>query len=193
MLPTGEGLMRKLGVNTGGYRTTWLAGAYDPRTALDPRVQALVRSGVEHVYADFIGKAAQARKLEVAQVDELAQGRIWTGAQAQGHRLVDQIGSFNDAVEAARQLVGPTKGADQALPIRYWGPKVSQVQRWIQRYLMQLAAQVGWGVGSYELTPTTGLPGVNTALKEDFSWLNGLLNQTQAYTAVTHCLCQITP
>ena len=156
-----------------------------------------MQSGVEHIYADFIGKAAQARKLEVAQVDELAQGRIWTGAQAQGHRLVDQVGSFNDAVQAARQLAGKSAGksagTEVPLPIRYWGPKISKVQGWVQRYLMQGAAQIGWGVGSSELTPFTGLPGVNTVLAEDFIWLKGLLDQAQAYTAVTHCLCQITP
>ena len=197
MLPTGEGLMRKLGVNTGGYRTTWLAGAYDPRKSLDPRVQALVQSGVAHIYADFIGKAAQARKLEVAQVDELAQGRIWTGAQAQGHRLVDQVGSFHDAVQAARQLAdksaGKSAAAEVPLPIRYWGPKISKVQGWVQRYLLQGAAHMGWGVGPSELTPFTGLPGVNTALAEDFIWLKELLDQARPYTVVTHCLCQITP
>ena len=194
MLPTGEGLMRKLGVNTGGYRTTWLAGAYDPRKALDPRVQALVQSGVGHIYADFIGKAAQARKLEVAQVDELAQGRIWTGEQAQAHRLVDRIGNFNDAVEAARALVGKSAGTDKPLPIRYWGPKVSLWQAWVQRYLTPAAAHLGWGVGPSEFTLFPGLSGgVNAEVAADFIWLQALLDQAQPYTAAAHCLCQITP
>ncbi|PVE41940.1 signal peptide peptidase SppA [Limnohabitans planktonicus] len=194
MLPTGEGLMRKLGVNTGGYRTTWLAGAYDPRKALDPRVQALVQSSVEHIYADFIGKAAQARKLDVAQVDALAQGRIWTGAQAQAHGLVDRVGSFNDAVEAARELVGKSAGANSPLPIRYWGPQVSKLQSWVQRYWVQAAAHLGWNVGPSEFAPITGLPGaVNAAVAEDFIWLKALLDQAQPFAAAAHCLCQITP
>jgi len=200
MLPTGEGLMRKLGVNTGGYRTTWLAGAYDPRKALDPRVQALVQSGVEHIYADFIGKAAQARKLEVAQVDALAQGRIWTGAQAQAHGLVDRVGSFNDAVDAAREFVGKSAGTDKPLPIRYWGPQVSKVQSWIQRYWMQAAAGLDWGLRPSEFAPFTGLAGgsnvsggVNAAVAADFIWLKALLDQAQAFAVAAHCLCQITP
>ncbi len=194
MLPTGEGLMRKLGVNTGGYRTTWLAGAYDPRKALDPRFQALVQSGVEHIYTDFIGKAAQARKLDLAQVDALAQGRIWTGAQAQAHGLVDHVGSFNDAVEAARELVGKSTGTDKPLPIRYWGPQVSKVQSWVQRYLIQVAVHLGWGVAQSEFAPFTGLPkGVNAAVAADFVWLKALLDQAQPYGAAAHCLCQITP
>jgi len=194
MLPTGEGLMRKLGVNTGGYRTTWLAGAYDPRKALDPRVQALVQSGVQHIYADFVGKAAQARKLEVSQVNALAQGRIWTGAQAQAHGLVDRVGSFNDAVEAARALVGKSAGTDKPLPIRYWGPKVSLWQAWVQRYLTPAAAHLGWGVGPSEFTLFPGLSGgVNAEVAADFIWLQALLDQAQPYTAAAHCLCQITP
>jgi hypothetical protein len=52
---------------------------------------------------------------------------------------------------------------------------------------------MSWGVGPSEFTPFSGLPGVNTALAEDFIWLKGLLDQAQAYTAVTHCMCQITP
>lgn len=194
MLPTGEGLMRKLGVNTGGYRTTWLAGAYDPRKTLDPRFQAMVQSAIGHVYADFIGKTAQARNLDVAQVDALAQGRIWTGAQAKAHRLVDHVGNFNDAVQAARQLAGPVKGADSALPIRYWGPKVSQVQRLVQQYLVQWAAQVEWGEERAEVTPfTQGLGVLHGTVAQDFVWLKALMDHTQAYTAAAHCLCQITP
>ena len=200
MLPTGDGLMRKLGVNTGGYRTTWLAGAYDPRKALDPRVKALVQSGVEHIYADFIAKAAQARKLEVSQVDALAQGRIWTGAQAQAHGLVDRVGSFNDAVEATRELVDKSAGTDKPLPIRYWGPQVPLWQAWIQRYWTQAAVHLGWGVVQSEFESFTGLPGGSTALGgvnaevvADFIWLQAFLQQEQPFAAAAHCLCQIKP
>ena len=124
----------------------------------------------------------------------LAQGRIWTGAQAQAHRLVDRVGSFNDAVEAARQLANKSADTDQPLPIRYWGPKVSRVQSWFQRYGMQAAAQLGWGVGQSEFAPFTGQPGgMNAELAADFIWLKALLEQAQPYTAAAHCLCQITP
>ena len=60
-------------------------------------------------------------------------------------------------------------------------------------FLLQGSAHIGWGVGTSELTPFTGLPGVNTLLAEDFIWLKELLDQARPYTAVTHCLCQITP
>ena len=194
VLPTGEGLMRKLGVNTGGYRTTWLAGAYDPRKALDPRVRTLVQSGVEHIYADFIGKAAQARKLELIQMDALAQGRIWTGSQAQAHGLVDRVGSFNDAVEAARQLAGPSARTDKPLPIRYWGQKVSKLQGLVQRFWLQASAHLGWGKGASEWDPFTVLPeGVNAEVAADFIWLKALLAQEQPFAAAAHCLCQISP
>jgi protease-4 len=153
-------------------------------------VQALVQSGIDHVYADFIAKTAQARKLEVAQVDELAQGRIWTGAQAQAHRLVDQVGTFNDAVEAARQLAGQSD--DKALPIKYRGPKVSKVQRWVQQFLMEVLMQVdaGSAQSAFKSWAQGCMPG---SLAEDLIWLQTLTEHTQAYTAAAHCLCQITP
>jgi len=160
----------------------------------------LVQSGVEHIYTDFIGKAAQARKLDVAQVDALAQGRIWTGAQAQAHGLVDHVGSFNDAVEAARELVGKSAGTAKPLPIRYWGPQVPLWQAWVQRYWTQAAAHLGWGVAQFEFASFMGLPGgltalggVNAEVAADFIWLQALLHQEQPFAAAAHCLCQITP
>ena len=140
MLPTGEGLMSKIGVNTGGYQTSWLAGAYDPRKALDPRMQLLVQSSIEHIYADFIGKVSQTRKLELAKVDDLAQGRIWTGAQAVEHKLIDRLGSFSDAVQEARARVAELEGAkssDKELPIKYVGPKTSPFERFAQKFFGQ--------------------------------------------------------
>jgi ClpP class serine protease len=107
---------------------------------------------------------------------------------------VDRVGNFNDAVEAARQLAGKPAGADMPLPIRYWGPKISKVQRWVQQYLMQVANHVGWGVGQSEYASFTGLPGgLSATVAEDFIWLKALLDQAQPYAAAAHCLCQITP
>lgn len=76
ILPTAEGLMDKLSLHTGGVTTTWLAGGYDPRRPLDPRLQAAVQSGIDSTYARFTGLAAQARKSTPEQIDTVAQGRI---------------------------------------------------------------------------------------------------------------------
>ena len=101
LLPTAEKALDKLGVHTGGAPTTWLGGAYDPRRAIDPRFAALVQSSVDHTYAEFIAKVAAARQRTPAQIDAVAQGRVWTGAQALERGLVDRLGSYGDALDAA--------------------------------------------------------------------------------------------
>ena len=201
MLPTGEGLMSKIGVNTGGYKTTWLAGAYDPKKALDPRMQTLVQSSIENIYADFIGKVAKTRKLDVAKVDELAQGRIWTGAQAEQHKLVDRLGSFNDAIEEARNRVAKLEGQSPAsakdMPFKYSGPKKSPIEKIAQKFL----GQVGWTSNEHpglsDWVQLTGLLGSDAVLLQtlgqDLSWLQSVLAKKQPFGAAAHCLCEITP
>ena len=200
MLPTGEGLMSKIGVNTGGYQTSWLAGAYDPRKALDPRMQALVQSSIEHIYADFIGKVSATRKLELAKVDDLAQGRIWTGAQAVDHKLIDRLGNFSDAVDEARARVAKLEGAkssDKELPIKYVGSKTSPFERFAQKFM----GQFGWLAGEVIDLPTwsvmSGHSGsdallLNT-LGQDLAWLQTVIEKKQPFGAVAHCLCNVAP
>jgi protease IV len=113
LLPTAEKALDKLGVHTGGVTTTWLGAAYDPRRAIDPRFAAVVQSSVDHTYADFIARVAAARKRSPAQIDAVAQGRVWTGAQALQRGLVDRLGSYRDALEVAAQR-GKLPGADHA-------------------------------------------------------------------------------
>ena len=200
LLPTGEGLMGKIGVNTGGYQTTWLAGAYDPRKALDPRMQSLVQTSIEHIYADFIGKVSQARKLELAQVDNLAQGRIWTGAQAANHKIIDRLGSFSDAVEEARMRVAKIDGeksGGKELPIRYVGPKTSPLEKFAQKFLGQLGWHVGESMAFPSWTVMSGLNGADSlllnSLGQDLTWLQTVLEKKQVFGAAAHCMCNVLP
>ncbi len=201
MLPTGEGLMSKIGVNTGGYKTTWLAGAYDPRNALDPRLQTLVQSSIENIYADFIGKVSSTRKLDLAKVDELAQGRIWTGAQAEQHKLVDRLGGFSDAIEEARQHVAKLEGQSEAtakdMPYKYVGPKKSPFEKIAQKFMGQLGLSGSEHAGLSEWVQLTGLVGSDAlllqSLGQDLSWLQSVIAKKQPFGAVAHCLCEINP
>ena len=205
MLPTGKGLMGKVGIHTGGYRTTWLAGAYDPRLTLDPRMQALAQSSVEHIYSDFLAKVAHTRQLDVASVDTLAQGRIWTGEQAHARKLVDRLGSFDDAVDEARTRVAAQAGAktgakagDAPLPIRYLGPKPSVLEAYAQKYLPQWAgamviAQGQWPMAAAVVAASGNDADVLGAIGQDLQWLQGVLAQRQPFGAVAHCLCQMEP
>lgn len=96
--------MQKVGLNTDGVGTTWLAGAFDPTRPLDPRVGELIQTVINKGYADFIGKVAEARGKKPEEIDLIARGRVWSGAQALEHGLVDELGGFDAALAHAAKL-----------------------------------------------------------------------------------------
>ena len=64
----------------------------------------MIRGTVEHIYAQFIGRVAESRGKSAGAVDEIAAGRVWTGAQALQNGLVDEIGNLRTAIDKAREL-----------------------------------------------------------------------------------------
>ena len=191
MLPTAEGLMNKIGIGTGGYRTTWLAGAYDLKTSLDPRFAKLVQASIENIYSDFTAKAAAARKTTPQKIDAVAQGRIWTGQQALGHGLVDRTGTLADAIAAAK-----TRAALPAeTPVRYLESEGGPLQRLLS--LLEGRAMAGLmlkltGDGAVPVLPAL-TEDLHAQLQSDALWLSDLLKGRQPYAAVVHCLCRIAP
>jgi protease-4 len=91
----------KLGLRTDGTSTTWIAGAVDPTREFDPRLGEVIQSVIDRGYRQFIGKVAAARGKEVDEVDAIARGRVWSGAQAKERGLVDELGTLDDAIKAA--------------------------------------------------------------------------------------------
>lgn len=104
MFPTFENSIKKIGVNADGVSTTELANtsAFSP---LAKTVQDIYQTEIEHGYDRFLEIVSKGRQLSKTQVDKLAQGQVWLGSDAFQNGLVDEIGSFNDAVNKAEQLV----------------------------------------------------------------------------------------
>jgi protease-4 len=194
MLPTAEGLMAKLSVNTAGYSTTWLTNVYDPRRPLDPRFGALVQLAIGHIYADFTGKAAAARKTSVDKIDAVAQGRVWTGEQALARGLVDRTGSFGDALATATQLAK----LDKDRRVAYIEREPSPLNRVMG--LLGVQADLAGLVGA-AFAPLAPLArqaaGPSAALanavlpgwQQEVGWLADLINRREPFSAVVHCLC----
>jgi protease-4 len=93
--------LAKLGIHTDGIGTTPLAGTLDIRRPLSPQLEAIITSVIKRGYSEFIGKVAQARGKTPEQIDAIAQGRVWSGAQAKERGLVDKLGGLDDAIAAA--------------------------------------------------------------------------------------------
>lgn len=111
LFPTIPRTLEKIGVRTDGVGTTPLAGAFDITRPLDPQVGTIIQSVIEKGYRDFTGRVAQARGRSVEQVDAVAQGRVWSGAQAMQRGLVDAMGGLQVAIDdaAKRAKLGERK------------------------------------------------------------------------------------
>ncbi len=103
MIPTIPRALDKIGINTDGVGTTRFAGAFNITRELDPAVGRIIQSVIEKGYRDFVGKVAEAREQPVAQINEVARGRVWSGAQAKARGLVDELGGLKPAIADAAQ------------------------------------------------------------------------------------------
>jgi len=99
-LPNYSGLYDKLGmefetVQTGQYKD--MGSNSRPLTANE---KAIIQSYVDDAFDQFIGAVTTGRHMDEAQVRQLADGRIYSGVQAQANGLIDQLGSLDDTVQA---------------------------------------------------------------------------------------------
>ncbi|MDP8980831.1 MAG: signal peptide peptidase SppA [Acidobacteriota bacterium] len=76
---------------------------YEP---LSPAEQAKLRDHVDQIYQGFLKRVADGRHKQVADIEPLAQGRVWLGAEAKGNGLVDELGGLDKAVELIRKKAG---------------------------------------------------------------------------------------
>ena len=96
--------LSKIGVRVDGVGTTKIAGAFDPSRPLSPAVGETIQAIIDQGYRQFIEKVAHARGSTPEEIDRVARGRVWSGAQAEQFGLVDELGGLHDAIaEAARR------------------------------------------------------------------------------------------
>ena len=104
ILPNFTQLATKIGIHTEQVKTNENAAEYSPFVPMDEKFKAVTQEGVEHVYKTFVSHVAEGRKMSFAQVDSIAQGRVWSGSQALKVGLVDKIGGLDDALKEAAGL-----------------------------------------------------------------------------------------
>lgn len=175
--------LEKLGIHTDGVATTPIAGAFDIRLPFNPKFETILTSVIQKGYRDFIGKVAAARGKTPAQIDEIAQGRVWSGSQAKQRGLVDKLGGLNDAIGAAA-AIGKLGGDYQT---RYVERDMSAWERFALS-LSNSEAAVGFGRWS-------GLSSLPTRLlaNNELQRTLGLLNQLggNRLGVVAHCSCNL--
>lgn len=103
IITTFEKGLSKLGVNTDGIGTSPFSGV-GLTNGLSKGASEAMQMGIEHGYHRFISLVGTNRDIKVADVDKIAQGRVWTGQDAMKRGLVDQMGDFDDAINEAAKL-----------------------------------------------------------------------------------------
>jgi protease-4 len=191
ILPTADKVVDKLGIHTAGVTTTWLADAYNPLRPLDPRFGQLIQSAINHVYDEFTTKAALARKTTPAKIDEVGQGRVWTGTQAKERGLVDRLGSYGDALRSAAKRAN--LGDD--FRITYAEQPTTLAERVLERMGLSdaqiLNVQVKLGLLPVDLGAAALSGNATAGITRDLGWLSAVADRKQPFAAVTHCLCGV--
>jgi protease-4 len=116
VLPNFTSLATKIGIHTEQVKTHENAADYSPFVPLDEKFKAVTLESVEHIYKTFVTHVAAGRKMTFAQVDSIAQGRVWTGTDALKIGLVDKIGGLDDAIKEAAILAKTKDYSTQNYP-----------------------------------------------------------------------------
>jgi len=119
MIPNVKGLVtNKLGITFDEVKTNKNADFMDITKPLSPYQEAVILKSIENVYSSFVTKVANGRNMTFEAVDAIGQGRVWTGEQALGLGLVDQLGGLEDAIAAAATAAELTNYQLLSLPVQ---------------------------------------------------------------------------
>lgn len=104
VLPLVEEIAEDWGVRAAQVTTHPNALLYSPMKSLTPTATEEIKEQVKRVYSTFLKRVSDGRKMSISAVDKIAQGRVWSGTDAQAIGLVDSLGGLEDAVRYAAKL-----------------------------------------------------------------------------------------
>jgi protease-4 len=107
LLPNVSNLFeKKLGLNFETVNTNRNADFPSIFRPMNSYEKDVMQMKIENIYNDFIGKVAEGRNMSVAQVDNIGEGRVWSGISAIDIGLVDELGGLTEAIKGAAELAG---------------------------------------------------------------------------------------
>jgi protease-4 len=178
MLPTFSGTLDKIGVHTDGFGTTEMAGKLRLDLPLDPGIARVFQSSTERIYRQFVSLVSEARDKSIEEIDEIAQGRVWSGEQAAERGLIDRTGTFQDAIQASARIAG----LGDTYQIEWIEPEKSTLDRFLEDFISGAVVKLNLSVSTPASLPV--------------SWLQAMLDDLQFITArqgkftiAAHCLC----
>ncbi len=109
-----EGLTKKLGLDFFNLKAGRYKDVGSPFRTMSPEDKAYLQGFIDNIYQQFVSDVARNRKIPLAKLKTLAEGRIYTGEEAKQAGLVDEFGNLPDAIERAGRL-GGIKGKVKAV------------------------------------------------------------------------------
>jgi protease-4 len=180
MLPTFGATLEKIGVHTDGFGTTEMAGKLRIDMPLDSGIKRIFQASTERTYQQFINLVSQARGKTPEEVNEIAQGRVWTGEQAAERGLVDKTGTFQDAIKASARIAG----LGDSYQIEWIEPEQSTLDKLYMDFMSSAVSKLHFSVSRPVNLPV--------------SWLQAMLDDLQFiasrqgnFTVAAHCLCDL--
>ncbi len=122
-----QGLYNKLGINTRTFKSGPYKDMGSPSRPVTPEERNIFQGMVDDIYDQFLRAVSEGRKMELDRVRKLADGRVYTGRQAQKLGLVDELGNLRDAVRLAGRLagLGPDPVTTELGPRGFWSEILS--------------------------------------------------------------------
>lgn len=183
MFPTYQRSLAAIGIVTDGVGTTPWSGQLRPDREMSEPMKELFQLIVNDTYDDFISGVADSRAMDKQFVDSVAQGQVWTGRDALENGLIDELGTFEDAIRAAAQLAGLDEGEYGTKTI---DTRLSPTEQMILDFLA-LAQKAGLDVGSLIDKPTA-LESFATRLQKLIAGVTQFNDRKGVYS---HCFCEI--
>lgn len=144
MIPDFGGVVKnKLHVNITPVNSNEHSDMYNGMRALTKKEVDYMQASVENIYEKFTKLVSEGRGMSVERVDEIAQGRVWTGADALGIGLVDEIGTLEDAINYAALSIDGVTGIQDVQVVGYPKPQTA-----IEIFLESLTGETGAFAGT---------------------------------------------
>jgi protease-4 len=104
IVPTFDRIAGEYSIYSDGVATTPMAGGFDPLNGISEPMARTIQLSIENIYSQFLEIVAEGRNSTPEKINEIAQGRVWSGKRALELGLVDEFGTLDDAVKHAAAL-----------------------------------------------------------------------------------------
>lgn len=183
MFPTYQRTLETVGISTDGVGSTPWSGELRPDREMSDHAKALFQLVINDGYQDFIGSVAESRQMDIAAVDAIGQGQVWTGMDALNNGLIDELGELDDAIAAAADLA--------EIGAKDYGIKVIEQELSSMEQLVVDLLSVISAMGIDVSTVDNDRSLANSITQSIAEKARPLLRFNDPKGVYTHCLCDI--